>query len=316
MSALSYLVTGGAGFIGSHVCDRLIAEGHDVVALDNFFTGSRQNLEHLRSQSQFRLVEHDVCEPLPEMNQRFDRVLNLACPASPVHYQRDPVFTIRTNVLGTIHGLELAKAHGARFLQASTSEVYGDPEIHPQTESYRGSVSPTGPRACYDEGKRCSETLCFDYHRQHDVAIRVARIFNTYGPRMAFDDGRVVSNFIGQALRGEDITVYGDGLQTRSFCYVDDLVTGLLKLVEHPSETGPINLGNPEEYTIAELAQQIIDAIGADVSIVHAPLPEDDPKRRLPDITKARAVLDFEPVTPWRAGMTRTIEHFRQRSTS
>jgi UDP-glucuronate decarboxylase len=305
--ARTALVTGGAGFLGSHLCDRLIREGMDVVALDDLSTGSQANIEHLAHHSAFRFIHHDVTAPWP---LGADFVFHLACPASPVQYQRNPLKTLITNVVGTLNGLTLAAHTGARFLLASTSEVYGDPEVHPQPEEYRGNVNPIGPRACYDEGKRCAETLCFDHHRELAADIRVARIFNTYGPRMAIDDGRVISNFIVQALRGEDLTIYGDGLQTRSFCYVSDMVDGLLRLMasEH---VGPLNLGNPRELSMRELAEAVITATGSESKVVYAPLPTDDPKRRCPDIGKARMHLSFEPEVSLVAGIGPTVEHFR-----
>src|SRR6266581_652796 len=287
------LVTGGAGFIGSHLCERLLNEGHDVICLDNFFTGSKDNIIHLMDSHRFELVRHDITEPIL---LEVDRIYNLACPASPVHYQYNPVKTIKTSVMGTINMLGLAKRVKARILQASTSEVYGDPHVHPQTEAYWGNVNPIGIRSCYDEGKRVAETLMMDYHRQNGVDIRIVRIFNTYGPRMAVNDGRVVSNFIVQALKGEDITVYGDGGQTRSFCYVDDLVEGLIRLMETPNDvTGPLNLGNPVEFTIRELAEMTIALTGSSSKIVHRPLPADDPKQRQPNISKAQQLLGWEP---------------------
>ncbi|MFW5925823.1 MAG: UDP-glucuronic acid decarboxylase family protein, partial [Myxococcota bacterium] len=288
------LVTGGSGFLGSHLCDRLLAEGHDVVALDNFYTGPRQNLAHLADHARFRLVEHDVRQPFPSELGDFDRLYHLACPASPPRYQGDPIFTLQTGVLGTLHALELAERTGARFFQASTSEVYGDPQVHPQPEGYRGAVNPVGPRSCYDESKRAGETACMDFHRHRGVDVRIARIFNTYGPRMDPGDGRVVSNFLVQALQGEPLTVYGDGTQTRSFCYVDDLLDGFVALMES-DVVGPVNLGNPLEHTLLELVQAVRAVTGADVRVDHRPLPEDDPKRRCPDITLARNQLAFEP---------------------
>ncbi len=310
MKRLRCLVTGGAGFVGSHLCDRLVADGHEVVALDNLFTGSRRNVAHLTGEPRFELVVHDVVEPFPELGE-FDRIFNLACPASPKHYQRDPVSTTLTSFVGTWHALELARAVGARFLQASTSEVYGDPRVHPQPEDYRGFVNPIGLRACYDEGKRAGETLCADYRRTRGVDARIARIFNTYGPRMHPDDGRVVSNFIVQALRGQPLTIYGDGQQTRSFCYVDDLVRGLLLLMEHEQEAGPVNLGNDGEFTMLELAELVLERTGGASALVHQPLPADDPTRRRPDLTRARSVLGYEPRVPLATGLTHTIEFFR-----
>ena len=302
------LVTGGAGFIGSHICERLIDKGYEVLCVDNYFTGTRLNIAHLLDAKKFELLRHDVTFPL---FVEVDQVYNLACPASPIHYQFDPVQTTKTSVHGAINMLGLAKRTKARILQASTSEVYGDPAIHPQEESYWGNVNPIGPRSCYDEGKRCAETLFFDYHRQHNLDIKVARIFNTYGPRMHPNDGRVVSNFIIQALRGEDITIYGDGQQTRSFCYVDDLVEGLIRLMESPEGvTGPINLGNPGEFTIKELAEHIIDLTGSSSKMVNKPLPQDDPKMRQPDITRAKKILDWKPETALREGLIKTIAYF------
>jgi len=308
-SSKRILVTGGAGFIGSHLCARLLAQGHEVLCVDNYFTGRRQNVAHLLTDPKFELMRHDVTFPL---YVEVDEIYNLACPASPVHYQFDPVQTTKTSVHGAINMLGLAKRTKARILQASTSEVYGDPAVHPQTEDYWGNVNPIGPRACYDEGKRCAETLFFDYHRQHGVDIKVARIFNTYGPRMHPNDGRVVSNFVMQALRGEDITIYGDGLQTRSFCYVDDMVDGLIRLMESaPGVTGPINLGNPGEVTMLALAEAVIAEVGSGSGIVHKPLPQDDPKQRQPDITLARKVLGWEPSVPLAEGLARTVAYFR-----
>ncbi|PKN59098.1 MAG: NAD-dependent dehydratase [Deltaproteobacteria bacterium HGW-Deltaproteobacteria-14] len=301
------LVTGGAGFIGSFLCERLLASGHEVVCVDNFFTGRKKNLDHLRDHRDFELVRHDITQPIL---LEVDRIYNLACPASPVHYQYNPVKTVKTSVMGTINMLGLAKRVRARILQASTSEVYGDPTVHPQTEDYWGHVNPIGPRACYDEGKRVAETLCFDYHRQNKVDIRVIRIFNTYGPRMLMDDGRVVSNFIVQALTGEDITLYGDGSQSRSFCYVDDLVRGATLMMEQDQVIGPINLGNPVEFTIRELADLTLEITGSKSRIVWAPLPQDDPTRRQPDITRAREALGWEPTVPLRAGLEKTIAYF------
>ncbi len=302
------LVTGGAGFIGSHLCERLLTDGHEVLCLDNFFTGRKRNIAHLLTNPDFELIRHDLANPI---FIETDEIYNLACPASPVHYQHNPVKTIKTNVLGAIHMLGLAKRVKAKILQASTSEVYGDPEVHPQPESYRGHVNPIGCRACYDEGKRCAETLFFDYHRQNHVNIRVVRIFNTYGPRMHPDDGRVVSNFIMAALAGSDITVYGDGSQTRSFCFVDDLVDGLVRMMNAPDKmTGPVNLGNPHETTVLELAERIVALTGSSSRIVNLPLPEDDPRRRRPDITLAREKLGWEPAVPLEKGLTRTISYF------
>jgi UDP-glucuronate decarboxylase len=302
------LVTGGAGFLGSHLCERLLQQGHEVICADNFFTGTKRNVEHLLEHPRFELIRHDVTFPLyVEVNE----IYNLACPASPVHYQHDPVQTTKTSVHGAINMLGLAKRTGARIFQASTSEVYGDPEQHPQTESYWGKVNPIGTRSCYDEGKRCAETLCFDYHRQYAIDVRVARIFNTYGPRMHPNDGRVVSNFIVQALRGQPITVYGKGEQTRSFCYVDDLIDGFLAFMRLPEPfAGPINLGNPTEFTIAALAEQVIDLTGSSSRMIYAPLPADDPLQRKPDITLARDRLNWQPTVALREGLTRTIRYF------
>ena len=303
------LVTGGAGFLGSHLCDRLLAEGHDVLCVDNFYTSTRRNIVHLLEHPNFELMRHDVTFPL---YVEVDRIYNLACPASPIHYQRDPVQTTKTSVHGAINMLGLAKRTGARILQSSTSEVYGDPDVHPQPESYWGNVNPIGIRSCYDEGKRCAETLFFDYWRQHQLPIKVARIFNTYGPRMLPDDGRVVSNFIVQALQGVDITIYGDGEQTRSFCYVDDLVDGLIRLMESDEEViGPINLGNPNEFSIKELAEKVVGLIGGRSKIVYQPLPQDDPTQRQPNITQAKAVLDWEPKVQLDQGLPKTVEFFR-----
>ena len=302
------LVTGGAGFLGSHLCDRLVDMGHDVLCADNFFTGTRDNIEHLLSSPRFELMRHDVTFP---MYVEVDEIYNLACPASPVHYQFDPVQTTKTSVHGAINMLGLAKRVRAKVLQASTSEVYGDPSEHPQTEGYWGNVNPIGPRSCYDEGKRCAETLFFDYWRQHRLRIKVARIFNTYGPRMHPNDGRVVSNFIVQALRGEPITIYGDGTQTRSFCYVSDLIDGLVRLMDSPDEvTGPINIGNPGEFTMLALAQRIIDYTGSKSTLVFKPLPADDPKQRQPDITKAREMLGWQPTVEVEQGLRATIDYF------
>jgi UDP-glucuronate decarboxylase len=301
------LVTGGAGFIGSHLCERLLAEGREVICLDNFFTGRRRNVAHLMDDPGFELLRHDVVSPLLV---EVDRIYNLACPASPVHYQYNPVKTIKTNVMGAIHMLGLAKRVHARILQASTSEVYGDPEVHPQTEDYRGCVNPIGMRACYDEGKRCAEALFFDYHRQNGVDIRVVRIFNTYGPRMHPDDGRVVSNFIMAALTGRDITVYGDGSQTRSFCYVDDMVDGLVRMMTAEDFIGPVNLGNPAEMTVLELAEAVIDITGSRSAVIHKPLPADDPQRRRPDISLARRKLGWEPAVVLREGLEKTVAYF------
>jgi UDP-glucuronate decarboxylase len=304
------LVTGGAGFIGSHLSERLVEQGHDVICLDNLFTGSHANVRHLEGRPGFRFVEHDVCEPLLV---DVDRIFNLACPASPIHYQVNPMKTVQTNVMGALNMLEIARRMDARILQASTSEVYGDPAVHPQVESYWGNVNPTGPRACYDEGKRVAETLMSDYHRQAKVDIRIARIFNTYGPRMAENDGRVVSNFILQALRGEPITLYGTGEQTRSFCYVDDLVDGLIRLMDADGITDPVNLGNPGEFTMRQLAEMACRLCGSSSDIVMRPLPQDDPTRRRPDISRARALLGWQPHIPLEEGLTRTIADFTAR---
>lgn len=302
------LVTGGAGFLGSHLCERLLESGREVICVDNFFTGTRRNIAHLLDHPRFELLRHDVTFPL---YVEVDEIYNFACPASPIHYQHDPVQTTKTSVHGAINMLGLAKRVKAKILQASTSEVYGDPKVHPQTEDYWGHVNPTGFRSCYDEGKRCAETLFFDYHRQHRLRIKVMRIFNTYGPRMHPDDGRVVSNFIVQALRGEDITLYGDGLQTRSFCYVDDLIEGALRLMNTGDETiGPMNIGNPVETTIRELAERIVSMTGSRSSIVYRPLPQDDPMQRCPDISRARGTLGWEPKIQLESGLARTIEYF------
>jgi UDP-glucuronate decarboxylase len=304
------LVTGGAGFIGSHLCERLLQDGHEVLCLDNFYTGTRGNVHRLVGNSRFELMRHDVCFPL---YVEVDQIYNLACPASPIHYQFDPVQTTKTSVHGAINMLGLAKRVKAKILQASTSEVYGDPAVHPQTEDYWGNVNPIGPRSCYDEGKRCAETLFFDYHRQHKLPIKVARIFNTYGPRMHPNDGRVVSNFIVQALQNHDITIYGDGSQTRAFCYVDDLVDGLVRLMGTPETiTGPVNLGNPGEFSIRELAEAVIDLVGASSRIVHMPLPTDDPRQRRPDISKANELLGWKPSVPLREGLVKTIDYFER----
>jgi UDP-glucuronate decarboxylase len=302
------LVTGGAGFLGSHLCERLLGEGADVLCVDNYFTGTKDNIVHLLGHPHFEVLRHDVTFPL---YVEVDEIYNLACPASPVHYQFDPVQTTKTSVHGAINMLGLAKRVKAKIFQASTSEVYGDPVVHPQTEDYRGNVNPIGPRACYDEGKRCAETLFFDYHRQHKLNIRVARIFNTYGPRMHPNDGRVVSNFVIQALKGQPITVFGDGRQTRAFCYVDDLIEGFLRLMNAPDDvTGPINLGNPHEFTIAELAELVVDITGSKSKLINRPLPVDDPMQRCPDIAKARTLLGWEPKVALRDGLKRTIDYF------
>jgi UDP-glucuronate decarboxylase len=305
------LVTGGAGFLGSHLCEKLLAKGHDVLAVDNYFTGRRDNVAHLLMNSRFEILRHDITAPL---YVEIDEIYNLACPASPVHYQFDPVQTTKVSVVGAINMLGLAKRVKAKILQASTSEVYGDPAVHPQPEEYRGSVNPIGPRACYDEGKRCAETLFFDYFRQHEVRIKVARIFNTYGPRMHPDDGRVVSNFIVQALRGEDVTIYGGGMQTRAFCYVDDLVEALVRLMDtDDSVTGPVNLGNPVELPMLRLAELVISLTGSRSRLVSRPLPVDDPLQRRPDIIKARQLLDWQPTTQLEEGLRRTINYFKIR---
>jgi UDP-glucuronate decarboxylase len=304
------LITGGAGFLGSHLCERLLADGAVVVCVDNFFTGARRNIEHLLDHRHFEVIRRDVTFPL---YVEVDEIYNLACPASPIHYQHDPVQTTKTSVHGAINVLGLAKRVRAKILQASTSEVYGDPTVHPQSEDYWGHVNPVGPRACYDEGKRCAETLFFDYWRQHRMPIKVARIFNTYGPRMHPNDGRVVSNFIVQALLGRDITVYGEGLQTRSFCYVDDLIDGLVRLMAAPAEvTGPVNVGNPIEFTIMELATLVVSLVGSRSRIVHRPLPENDPKQRQPDISLAQELLNWRPHIPLKEGLAKTIAYFER----
>ncbi|MBK8189962.1 MAG: SDR family oxidoreductase [Vampirovibrionales bacterium] len=306
------LVTGGAGFIGSHLCERLLASGHEVICMDNFFTGSKANIVHLQDQRYFELVRHDVIEP---MLVEVDEIYNLACPASPVHYQYNPVKTVKTSVMGAINMLGLAKRTRATMFQASTSEVYGDPQVHPQREDYWGHVNPIGVRSCYDEGKRVAETLCMDYHRQNGVKIKIVRIFNTYGPRMAENDGRVVSNFIVQALRGEPITVYGEGQQTRSFCYVDDLVEGFVRMMDRTPEdfVGPVNLGNPGEFTIQELADKVLKLTGSSSKIIRKPLPPDDPTQRKPDISLARQHLDWEPGIALEDGLKKTIAYFEAR---
>ncbi|MSO91995.1 MAG: SDR family oxidoreductase [Rhodospirillales bacterium] len=309
ISRKKILVTGGAGFLGSHLCERLLGDGHDVLCVDNMFTGTKQNIVHLLHNPYFEFLRHDVTFPL---YVEVDEIYNLACPASPVHYQYDPVQTTKTSVHGAINMLGLAKRTQAKILQASTSEVYGDPEIHPQTESYRGNVNPTGPRACYDEGKRCAETLFFDYYRQHRLNIRVARIFNTYGPRMHPDDGRVVSNFIVQALKGEPLTIYGDGRQTRSFCYADDLIDGLVRLMNAPDRvTGPVNLGNPSEFSMLQLAELVLKLTGSKSKLVNRPLPEDDPMQRCPDIELAKKELGWQPKVPLERGLQEAIAYFR-----
>ncbi len=304
------MVTGGAGFLGSHLCERLLHDGHDVLCVDNYFTGRKDNIAHLLGNPRFEAMRHDVTFPL---YVEVDEIFNLACPASPVHYQFDPVQTTKTSVIGAINMLGLAKRVGAKILQASTSEVYGDPTVHPQTEDYRGNVNPLGPRACYDEGKRCAETLFFDYHRQHQVQIKVVRIFNTYGPRMHPNDGRVVSNFIVQALRGEDITLFGDGMQTRAFCFVDDLIEAFIRMMATgPDIIGPINIGNPHEIPVRELAERVIAKIGSASRIVHRPLPRDDPMQRCPDISLAQATFGWSPAIDLDTGLGRTVEYFRR----
>jgi len=303
------LVTGGAGFIGSHLCEYLLKQGNKVICFDNFFTGSIKNIKHLLKNKNFKLVKGDVKK---SFYFRVDEIYNLASPASPIHYQRNPVETIKTNVLGVINCLELAKKIGATVLQASTSEVYGDPQVHPQREDYWGNVNPIGKRSCYDEGKRCAETLCMDYYRQYGVRVKIARIFNTYGPRMAIDDGRVISNFIVQALKGKNLTIYGDGNQTRSFCYIDDLIEGIIKFMQVKNFIGPVNLGNPQEVKIKELAEKIIKLTNSKSKIVYKPLPEDDPKRRQPDISLAKKKLNWSPKIPLEEGLLKTIEYFRK----
>ncbi len=308
MARKRILVTGGAGFLGSHLCERLLAQGHEVLCVDNYFTGRKTNIVHLLDNPMFELMRHDVTFPL---YVEVDQIYNLACPASPIHYQYDPVQTTKTSVHGAINMLGLAKRVGAKFFQASTSEIYGDPDVHPQPESYRGNVNTIGPRACYDEGKRCAETLCFDYHRQHKVKIKVVRIFNTYGPRMHPNDGRVVSNFIVQALKGEPITIYGEGKQTRSFCYVDDLIEGFVRFMETPDNvTGPMNLGNPGEFTIKELAQKVLKITGSKSKLIHKPLPVDDPTQRCPDISLAKKTLGWQPRIQLDEGLEKTVAYF------
>jgi len=306
---MATLVTGGAGFLGSHLCERLLAQGEEVLCMDNFFTGRRKNVDHLLDNPNFELMRHDVVDPF---KVEVERIYNLACPASPVHYQFNPIKTVKTSVMGAINCLGLAKRVGARILQASTSEVYGDPEVHPQPESYRGNVNPIGLRACYDEGKRCAETLFFDYHRENALDMRVVRIFNTYGPRMLPNDGRVVSNFIVQALQGEDLTIYGDGSQTRSFCFVDDLIEAMMRTMEQDQTVGPVNIGNPVEFTIRELAEQVLGKIEGSSTIIEQDLPSDDPMQRKPDISLARKVLGWSPKIDLSEGLDRTIPHFRQ----
>ena len=303
------LVTGGAGFLGSHLCERLVKQGEEVICLDNFFTGRRRNVAHLLDYKNFELMRHDVVDPF---KVEVDRIYNLACPASPIHYQYNPIKTVKTSVMGAINCLGLAKRVGARILQASTSEIYGDPEVHPQPESYRGNVNPIGLRSCYDEGKRCAETLFFDYHRENKVDIRVIRIFTTYGPNMRPDDGRVVSNFIVQALKGEDLTLYGDGSQTRSFCYVDDLINGMVGVMEQEDSVGPVNLGNPIEFTIKQLAEAVLDKVDTESSLTEEPLPSDDPTQRKPDISLAQKLLSWNPVVELSTGLDRTIPYFRE----
>ena len=304
------LITGGAGFLGSHICERLLQNTDDVLCLDNFFTGSKENIRHLLDSHHFELIRHDIINPI---DLEVDQIFNLACPASPIHYQFNPVRTIQANVLGVTHMLELAKRTKARILQASTSEVYGNPSVHPQKEEYWGNVNPIGPRSCYDEGKRVAETVMMDYHRQYGVGIKIARIFNTYGPRMALDDGRVISNFIVQALRGKDLTIYGEGNQTRSFCYVDDMVEGLLRMMAVEDFTGPVNLGNPSEFTIQELAQLVLEITGSKSQIIYKPLPSDDPVRRCPDISLATDKLGWKPRLALNQGLIRTVAYFEKR---
>jgi len=305
------LITGGAGFVGSHLCEILLEQGQRVLCVDNFLTSDRDNISKLEKYKNFKFIEQDIIFPF-FIDEKIDEIYNLACPASPVHYQKNAVRTIKANTIGMINVLGLARKHDAKILQASTSEVYGDPEVHPQTEEYRGNVNPDGPRACYDEGKRCAETLCFDYSRMHGMKIKIARIFNTYGPKMSKDDGRVVSNFIVQALQNKDITIYGDGSQTRSFCYVDDLVDGLVRLMDSPNKiTGPINIGNPSEFTILQLAEIVIRLTNSKSKIIHQTLPVDDPKQRCPDITKAKSILGWRPKIKVEAGLKKTIEYFK-----
>jgi UDP-glucuronate decarboxylase len=305
------LVTGGAGFLGSHLCDRLVSEGHHVLCVDNYFTGAKKNIEHLLDYKNFEIMRQDICFPL---YVEVDEIYNLACPASPFHYQWDPIQTMKTNVLGAYNLLGLAKRTGAKILQASTSEIYGDPQVHPQPEEYWGNVNPIGIRSCYDEGKRAAETLFMDYYRVHDVRAKIVRIFNTYGPRLASGDGRVVSNFIVQALQGKDITIYGDGMQTRSFCYVDDLITGMMAMMNHHDDCyiGPVNLGNPGEFTIFDLAEKVIKLTGTSSKILQQPLPQDDPRQRRPDITEAKKMLNWEPTVDLENGLIKTIDYFRK----
>jgi len=306
------LITGGAGFVGSHLCERLLSEGNRIICVDNFLTSSRQNVSAFLANENFKIIEHDIINPL-FIDEKIDEIYNLACPASPIHYQKNAIRTIKANTIGMINILGLARKHGAMILQASTSEVYGDPLVHPQTEEYRGNVNPDGPRACYDEGKRCAETLCFDYWRTHGLKIKIVRIFNTYGPKMAKDDGRVVSNFILQALNDENITIYGEGTQTRSFCFVDDLVSGLIKMMNTGDDiTGPINLGNPNEFTILELATKVLELTNSKSKLIYKNLPEDDPKQRKPDISLAKNILDWKPTIELNKGLEKTIEYFRQ----
>jgi len=305
------LVTGGAGFIGSHLCQKLIEQENQVICVDNFFTGQKRNIENLHENKNFKLIEHDIIEPL-YIDDKIDQIYNLACPASPIHYQQNPIRTVKANVLGVINMLGLAKAKKCKILQASTSEVYGDPNVHPQPEDYNGNVNPTGIRSCYDEGKRCAETLFFDYHRTHKIPIAVARIFNTYGPNMAVNDGRVVSNFIIQAIKGDDITIYGDGSQSRSFCYVDDLIEALIKLMQTKNFAGPINLGNPKEFSINKLAEIIVELTASKSKLVYKDLPFDDPKQRKPDITLAKVKLDWSPKVALQEGLEKTIDYFRK----
>lgn len=305
----SILVTGGAGFLGSHLCERLLERGDSVICLDNFFTGRKQNIAHLLSNPRFELIRHDIVQPIA---LEADQIYNLACPASPVAYQYNPIKTIKTSTVGVVNVLGLAKRCKSRILHASTSEVYGDPTVHPQPESYWGNVNPLGPRSCYDEGKRVAESLCMNYHQEHNLEVRIIRIFNTYGPRMDPNDGRVISNFITQALRGQPLTIYGDGMQTRSFCYVDDLLRGMMLLMDQDKETGPVNIGNPGEYTMLQLAEQVLKQIPDSKSrIVHEPLPQDDPKQRCPDITKARSLLGWSPTVDLQEGLARTVEYYR-----
>lgn len=307
------LVTGGAGFLGSHLCEKLLANGHEVICLDNYFTGSKRNIVHLMGNPYFEAIRHDICEPI---DLEVDQIYNLACPASPVHYQYDPIKTVNTSVVGAVNMLELASRTGAKILQASTSEVYGDPQVHPQPENYWGNVNPIGIRSCYDEGKRCAETLFFDYHRQNKVKIKVVRIFNTYGPRMMPDDGRVISNFIMQALHNKDITIYGSGTQTRSFCYCDDMIDGFIKMMESDdSITGPINLGNPHEFTIRQLAEMLVELCGSHSNIIHEAAVQDDPQQRQPVISKAKELLNWEPSIQLREGLEKTIAYFKHTNT-